>query len=132
LSKIAGMLGRAEKQIAELALLVIDDGHSRAEAQTVKVHYPTQFDLFTAEELAKTIGQFQMILAAAGNAPDTESELLRKLLRLMLPGLEDDEYAEFDAEIEGYLSARAAELHTGCADESTSTRAEPADAQGTL
>jgi hypothetical protein len=132
LSKIAGMLGRAEKQIAELALLVLDDGQPRADAQSVKVHYPTQFDLFTAEELAKTIGQFQEILAAAGNAPETESELLRKLLRLMLPGLEDDEYAEFDAEIEDYLSARAAELHTGPADESILTGADPADAQGAL
>jgi hypothetical protein len=132
LSKIAGMLGRAEKQIAELALLVLDDGEARADAQTVKVHYPTQFDLFTAEELAKTIGQFQEILAAAGNAPETESELLRKLLRLMLPGLEDDEYAEFDTEIEGYLSARAAKLHKGSADESTSTSDDPADAQGAL
>ena len=34
-----------------------------------------------------------------------------ELLRLMLPGLEDDEYAEFDTEIEGYLSARAAKVH---------------------
>ena len=77
--------------------------------QTIRIHYPTQFDLFTAEELAKTIAQFQGILAAAGNAPETESELLRKLIRLMLPGLEDEEYAEFDAEIESYLDTRAVE-----------------------
>ena len=110
LGKIAGMLGRAERQIAELALLVLDDGQIRADSRAIKVHYPTQFDLFTAEELARTIGQFQGILAAAGNAPDTEGELLRKLIRLMLPGLEDDEYAGFDAEIEAYLDARAGEL----------------------
>jgi hypothetical protein len=107
LSKIASMLGRAEKQVAELALLVLDDGSGASLGPAVKVHYPTQFDLFTAEELARTIVQFQGILAAAGNAPETEGELLRKLIRLMLPGLEAEEYAEFDVEIEGYLESRA-------------------------
>jgi hypothetical protein len=112
LSKIAGMLGRAEKQIAELALVVLDNGEVRGDVQSVKVHYPTQFDLFTAEELAKTIAQFQGILEAAGNAPATESELLRGLIRLMLPGLEDEDYAKFDSEIEAYLQRRTAELDT--------------------
>ena len=110
LSKIAAMLGRAEKQIAELALLVLDNGVPLADTAAVRIHYPTQFDLFTAEELARTITQFQAILAAAGHAPETESELLRKLVRLMLPGLQDEEYAEFDAEIERYLDTRAAGL----------------------
>jgi hypothetical protein len=110
LSKIAAMLGRAEKQVAELAVLVLEDGKRQVDRSAVRVHYPTQFDLFTAEELARTIVQFQGILAAAGNAPEREGELLRKLIRLMLPGLEDEEYAEFDAEIEGYLDARAAGL----------------------
>jgi hypothetical protein len=111
LSKIAAMLGRAEKHIAELALMVLDDGVNHPDKQALKVHYPTQFDLFTAEELARTIVQFQGILAVAGNAPETEGELLRKLIRLMLPGLEDEEYEEFDLEIKGYLDARAGELH---------------------
>jgi hypothetical protein len=107
LSKIAAMLGRAEEQISGLALLVLDNGRFEDDRQTVKIHYPTQFDLFTAEELAGTIVQFQNILAAAGNAPETESQLLRRLIRLMLPGLEDSEYAEFDDEIEHYLGHRA-------------------------
>jgi hypothetical protein len=130
LSKIAAMLGRAEKQVAELALLVLDDGASggsgetQAQRQSVKVHYPTQFDLFTAEELARTIVQFQGILAAAGNAPETEGELLRKLIRLMLPGLEDEEYAEFDAEIETYLESRAAALEGEEADSTNPSEPE--------
>src|SRR5262249_23075611 len=107
LSKIATMLGRAEEQISELALLVLDDGRFEDDRETVKIHYPTQFDLFTAEELAGTIAQFQSILAAAGNAPETESQLLRRLIRLMLPGLEDADYAEFDTEIEDYLIHRS-------------------------
>jgi hypothetical protein len=125
LGKIALMLGRAERQIAELALLVLDDGETRADSREIKVHYPTQFDLFTAEELARTIAQFQSILAAAGNAPDTEGELLRKLLRLMLPGLEDDDYAGFDAEIAAYLDARAGELRAAESDPTPAAEVGP-------
>jgi hypothetical protein len=112
LSKIAAMLGRAEEQIADLALTVLDDGRPAGDGGTVLIHYPMEFDLFTAEELAKAIAQFQGILAAGGNAPQTESELLRKLIRLMLPGLEDAEYARFDTEIDGYLETRAIEHHS--------------------
>ncbi|WP_165243465.1 hypothetical protein [Paludisphaera soli] len=49
------------------------------------------------------MGQFQAILAAAGNAPLTESEMLGKLVRVMLPGLDDGDYGVFDAEIDVYL-----------------------------
>jgi hypothetical protein len=125
LSKIAAMLGRAEKQVSELALLVLDDGRGGVDRPATRIHYPTQFDLFTAEELAKTIAQFQGILAAAGNAPQTESELLQKLIRLMLPGLEDEAYAEFDAEIDHYLEARAAQR-----DDPGSSAADSSDAGG--
>ncbi|WP_165221876.1 hypothetical protein [Aquisphaera insulae] len=108
LGKIAAMLGRAERQIAELVLLVLDDGKPRGDAAALRVNYPTQFDLFTAEELARAISQFQGIVAAAGHAPATESQLMRKLVRLMLPGLEDGDYAGFDAEIDAYLDSRSA------------------------
>ncbi|MGC8642197.1 MAG: hypothetical protein ACP5XB_20225 [Isosphaeraceae bacterium] len=107
LSKIAAMLGRAEELIADLALTVLDDGVPQVGRSWVIVHYPMEFDLFTADELARAIAQFQGILANAGNAPQTESELLRKLIRLMLPGLEDREYNEFDTEIDRYLDSRA-------------------------
>jgi hypothetical protein len=113
LGKIAGMLGRAESQVAEMVLTILDGGRDRAVGEEMKVHYPTQFDLFTAEELARNIGQFQGILAAAGKAPETEGELLRKLVRLMLPGLQDEDYRGFDAEIERYLASRAEELKPG-------------------
>jgi hypothetical protein len=114
LSKIAAMLGRAEERIAALALLVLDNGKPSAGTQPpLKVHYPAQFDLFTAEELAATIGQFQAILAAGGGAPQTEGQLLRRLVRLMLPGLEDGDYAAFDAEIDDCLQSRAGQGEGG-------------------
>jgi hypothetical protein len=113
LSKIAAMLGRAEEQIAELALLVLDNGKPAGGPQPrVKIHYPSQFDLFSAEELAATIGQFQSILAAGGNAPQTEGQLLRRLIRLLLPGLQDTDYARFDAEIDDHLQPRAEQIES--------------------
>jgi hypothetical protein len=124
LSKIAGMLGRAEAQISELALSVLDDGFVQGDWSMVVIHYPTEFDLFTAEELAKAIAQFQGILADAGHAPQTESELLRKLLRLMLPGLEDEEYARFDSEIDSYLDSRAVKDPAASAEPSAPTLSE--------
>jgi hypothetical protein len=118
LSKIAAMLGRAEQQIAELTLLVLDNGSAGGERNLppIRVHYPTQYDLFTAEELAGTIAQFQRILADGGNAPETEGQLLRKLIRLMLPGLEDEEYGELDTEIDDYLCSRAVRLRSDAAE----------------
>jgi len=74
-SKIAALLARAEQQISELALLVLDERQPRSDRAAIKNQYPTQFDLFTAEELAKTIAQFQGILAAAGNAPSARNPI---------------------------------------------------------
>jgi len=104
LGKIAGVLARAERRIVELALVVMGDGRDSAEdREAVRIQYPTSFDLFTGSELAETVGRFQAVLAAAGNAPRTESELLGKLVRLMLPGLDDESYHRFDAEIDRHL-----------------------------
>lgn len=109
LSKVASTLGQAERRLAELALAVMGGGAATAEdREAVRIQYPTSFDLFTGEELARTVGQFQAILAAAGNAPRTESEMLGKLVRVMLPGLEDHDYGAFDAEIDAYLGLDAA------------------------
>jgi hypothetical protein len=114
LGKIAGMLGRAETQMAELAQVVLGLGQGGHEGvrQDLKIHYPTEFDLFTAEELARAIVQFQGILAAAGNAPDTELELLRKLVRLMLPGLDDGDYFDLEAELSRFLELRARKVYS--------------------
>ncbi|MDG3005510.1 hypothetical protein [Paludisphaera mucosa] len=104
LSKVAATLGQAERRLAGLALVVMGGGGPTAEDRAaIRVQYPTSFDLFTGEELARTMSQFQTILAAAGHAPRTESEMLGKLVRVMLPGLEDSDYGAFDAEIDAYL-----------------------------
>ena len=69
-------------------------------------------DLFKPERRSRMLAIFYTAMplgAAAGNAPETESELLSRLVRLMLPGLDDQDYARFDAEIDGYLDVESGE-----------------------
>ena len=109
LAKIAKVLGRAEELIAEFALLVLDDGASAAPfaaAVAVRVAYPTEFDLFTAGDMARATGNFQALLADSGALPVTEGLMLARLVRLCLPGLGDDQYAESDAELRAFLDRR--------------------------
>lgn len=106
LGRIAGTLQYAEQRIAELALIVLNDGSPNS-ADAVEISYPREYDLFSAEELAAAITEFQAILGAAGSVPDVESTLLCRLLRLMLPGLEDGEYEDMEAEIEAAVQSHA-------------------------
>ena len=111
LAKIAKILGRAEELIAELALVVLDDGLDPlasvlAVNDEVRVAYPTEFDLFTAGDMARATGNFQALLADSGALPLTEGLMLSRLMRLCLPGLGDAQYAECDAEMRAFLADR--------------------------
>jgi len=106
LAKIAKILGRAEEIIAEMALAVLGDGIP--EASEVRLAYPTEFDLFTAGDMADATGRFQSLLAGAGTLPVTEGLMLSRLMRLCLPGLGDAQYARSDDELETYLARRSA------------------------
>ena len=88
---------------AAVALAVMGVPPTLEEKASIRLQYPSSFDLFTGEELARTMAQFQSILGAAGHAPRTEREMLGKLVRVMLPGLDDSDYGAFDGEIEAYL-----------------------------
>jgi hypothetical protein len=104
LAKIAKVLARAEEVAAELALVVLGDGASEPVAhEPVEILYPSEFDLFTAGDLASVVGEFQAIAARSGSLPITEGLMLGRLMRLCMPGLSDGQYARCDAEIEGHL-----------------------------
>ncbi|MGE3821813.1 MAG: hypothetical protein AB7I30_20560, partial [Isosphaeraceae bacterium] len=108
LAKIAKTLARAEEVAAELALHVLHDGNPPlAEVKAIEVVYPTEFDLFTAGEVARAAGEFQSVLGRAGLLPRTEGLLLGRLLRLCLPGMADGQYDSCDAEIQEYLEKRS-------------------------
>jgi hypothetical protein len=101
LARIAKILGRAEELIAQMATIVLDDG--RVAPAPSLVIYPTEFDLFTAADMATATASFQELVAGAGALPFIEGLMLAKLMRLCLPGLGDAQYAQGDAELSAYL-----------------------------
>jgi hypothetical protein len=101
LAKIAKILGRAEELIAEMALTVLDD--RPASPDSIHIIYPTEFDLFTASDMAASTASFQQLVANSGALPFIEGLMLAKLMRLCLPGLGDVQYAQGDAELTTYL-----------------------------
>jgi hypothetical protein len=106
LAKIAKVLARAERVAAELALTVLGDGRpAYREGDEIEIVYPTDFDLFTASDVAGSAASFQSLLAKSGALPVTEGLLLSRLMRLCLPGQSDAQYAVCDAEIAAFVSA---------------------------
>ena len=109
LAKIAKILARAERLAAELALQVMGDGVSTEFPRTpIEIIYPTEFDLFTAGDVASATADFQSIASKAGVLPITEGLMLGRLMRLCLPGLSDLQYFECDAEIRSFVDGRCA------------------------
>lgn len=132
LGKIAGVLHRAETRIARLALAVAANGKPKpADIDAITISYPKQFDLATADELGAMIERFQGILAAAGEAPETEEAMLCRFVRLALPGLDDDEYEAFDTEITATLATKATHVDQSNEAALTTTNANAAVAQST-
>jgi len=111
LASIAKSLARVERAMAEMALTVLlDRPDVAAEMESVKVVYPTTFDLDSVEEITAGTQAFQALLEQAGKAPETEGALLCKLVRLLLPGRSDEAYEEFEDEIESAIEASAERL----------------------
>ena len=70
------------------------------ERATIKVGYPSRFELHDAADLIDGTSKLQLVLGACGNAPNTERELIQATIRQLLLGLDDDEYKALDDEIE--------------------------------
>jgi hypothetical protein len=98
LSRLAAQLERAERQIAVLALTVLTDG-AEVDATEIEITYPRQFSVYGAEELASMLADFQSSLREAGSAPEVETRALGLMVRVMLPGLNDDVIKTIDDEI---------------------------------
>ena len=101
LSSIAKSLAKAERFLAEYALTVLrDKAVTPEERATIKVGYPSRFELNNAADLIDGTSKLQQVLAACGNAPNTERELIQATIRQLLLGLSDEEYRALDTEIE--------------------------------
>lgn len=102
LGEIAAVLQRCERRIAEMAAAVMG-----LDAPDVRVEYPRKFDLFSAGEFMEFAERLTGLVAVVGNLPLVDAALLSRGVRACLPGLDDSEYATFDAEIEAFLKGRA-------------------------
>ena len=109
LAKIAASMQNVERQIAELALLVLNNGKvTPADVDAIQISYPGSFDLFSADELATAIEQFQNMLSASGQCPEAETKAFQRYYREWLQGLEPEEYDEIDEEIEMFVESKSA------------------------
>ncbi|WP_158633309.1 hypothetical protein [Tautonia sociabilis] len=108
LAKIARVLAQAERVAAEFALMVLGDGPPAAELLAgIEILYPAEFDLYTADAVARAAADFQAIAGRAGALPTCEALMLSRLLRLCLPGLADPQYSECEREIASYVEERS-------------------------
>jgi len=108
LAKIARMLASAERIAAEFALVVLGDGVVDPTApEQIEIVYPSEFDLYTSQDVARATADFQALAARAGALPKSEGLMLARLLRLCLPGLRDTQYAELEQEVHRFLENQA-------------------------
>ena len=101
LASIAKSLARAERFIAEYALLVLRGRPvTPEERDEIRVVYPARFELFSASELIDGLTRMQLSFKSAGTAPKTEGLGYKSIIRQLLLGLPDEEYAALDEEID--------------------------------
>jgi hypothetical protein len=108
LAGIARSLAKSERFLAEIAAMVLrNEPIEPEERETITITYPAKFELFGAAELIDNLTKMQLTLVQAGEAPNTEREILQAIVRQTLLGLSDDEYAELDDELELLVQTKA-------------------------
>jgi hypothetical protein len=108
LGSIAKSLARAERFVAEYALLVLRGrAVTSAEREAIRVVYPARFELFSASELIDGLTRMQQSFKSAGTAPQTEGLGYKSIIRQLLLGLPDEEYVALDQEIESMLATKS-------------------------
>ena len=109
LARVADVLAKAERSIAAMALSVLTDGGDTPEAvASIKVAYPKQFDLYTLGDLSNALDALQRLGQTAGILPLTEAELLKRIIAVALPGIDDDTLDELHGEVDDLMAERAA------------------------
>ncbi len=108
LASIAKSLAKCERQLAEYAAMVLRNAPiGRDEREQIRINYPARFELFAATELIDNLTKLQVTLKRAGEAPNTEREILQAIVRQTLLGLTDREYDRLDAEIELMVQSKS-------------------------
>jgi hypothetical protein len=105
LSRLARTLAKCELRMAEFAQIVISDGKSTpGELDAVSIEYPTQFDLYTLDDLVSALTAVQTAAAMAGSLPETEGEFLKRVIAVALPGLDADRLDELHGEVTDFMT----------------------------
>jgi hypothetical protein len=110
LTQLSSVLERVERTSIEFVSLVLGNGKlDQAAIDATFITYPRDFNLTSVTELIANITDFQALVSSAGALPETEEELICAAVRMLLPGRVDDDYEEFDKEIETYLASKTAQ-----------------------
>ena len=113
LNNLADALQVVEVDLGRMAMLVATDGTDDGR-DSIIVTYSRKFDLKSGDELAASLAAFQDVLASAGRAPELEIRVLMAIVRdELLPGLEDNEYAEIEDEIRMAIEESSTERKAG-------------------
>jgi hypothetical protein len=110
LAKVARSLRKLEIVVSEFALVVLTDGAYQPQADPeadITITYPGGFNLLGAEELATLGAEIQSFVAAAGELPVFETELLCAMQREALPGLDPKVMHEIEQEARRAIEAAA-------------------------
>jgi hypothetical protein len=108
LVSIAKSLAKSERLLAEYAAMVLRNKPLGREVRDeIKVVYPARFELFAASEMTENLLHLQKALAHAGEAPNTEQEILQTIIRQTLLGLSDADYARLDEEIAEMVESKS-------------------------
>jgi hypothetical protein len=108
LTSIAKSLARAERFLAEYALLVLrGEAPDPAVMSSVAIRYPQKFDLFSAQDLCLVATQLQLIVRSAGELPEAEGTIINSIVRMALPGLDDSEYQLLEDECELLMESKS-------------------------
>src|ERR1035437_1523814 len=108
LVKISHALAKAERDMAEYALMVCKGGPlERADLVGLTIAYPSRFDLFSLAELADGITDLQTMVGATGDLPEAEGLLIKSLEKQLLPGLDDATYKRLDEEVDQLIATKS-------------------------
>lgn len=108
LTAVAKTLAKAERQIAERALVCLTGKPITPELRAkISIVYPQKFNLFSADELADGVLKIQQIISMAGELPEIEGVLLDQIVRSLANGLPDVDYEAFTKEIQDAMAAKA-------------------------
>lgn len=125
LSEIAATLRDAELSASRTALMVATGGEpSPADLGAVSVDYPREFELMTAEDLGSVLADLQVLAGASGLLPETEGEVLKRLISAILPGLDEDRLGELHDEVAATVATNAARIAAPTPDAGADTAAE--------